>query len=120
MMTPDEVESELYTFVRDSMHCVSLRVARNDALDADTDFDELLPRLIVEKIMDHFFVHLADIRGLSKERSTYEKEVGEYEGWVKSRAKFVAFLAQKYDVPAEKLEAVRSELDEFTYRSLRR
>ncbi len=119
-MTPDEVEGELYQFVRDSMHCVSRRISRNEPQDADTNFDDELPRLIVEKIMDRFFVHLIDIRGLSKERSTYEEEVGEYEGWVKSRAEFVAFLAKKYDVPAEKLEAVRSELDEFTYRSLRR
>lgn len=64
MTTLEEVERELHQFVWDSMHCVSLKIRRNEMAE-DVDPDDEISRLIVEKVMDRFFVRDCNgVRGI--------------------------------------------------------
>jgi len=53
-MTLEEIELELHQFIGDSRHAVSIRIRKNELSEEDSG-DEV-SRLIVEKIMEKFFV----------------------------------------------------------------
>ena len=53
-MSLEEIEQELYQFISDSKTVVSIRLKKKE-LSVD-DIDDEISRLIVEKIMERFFV----------------------------------------------------------------
>lgn len=62
-MILEEIERELFQFIGDSRHVVSIRLRKKE-LPID-DADDEVSRLIVEKIMERFFVRGPDgFRGI--------------------------------------------------------